>query len=82
MACINPDGTLTEAAVTTMTAIAEHHSLEEVATVTDIPLFLVRATARDLINAGLAVERDSLYYLTDDGALRLSKTKSGSPAGL
>ena len=81
MACINPDGTLTEAAVTMMAVIAEHHSLEEVASATDIPLFLVRATARDLINAGLVMEQDSLYYLTDDGAQRFRQTKSNSPAG-
>lgn len=64
MACINPDGTLTEAAVAMMTVLKDHHSLEEVAGVSGIPLYLVRATARDLINAGLAVERDTLYYPT------------------
>lgn len=74
MACINPDGTLTDAAVTLMKVIAEHHSLEEVASISDIPLFLVRATARDLMNAGLVLERDDLYYLTDSGSERLKKT--------
>ncbi len=81
MACINPDGTLTEAAVSMMTVIEDHHSLEEVAGVSGVPLYLVRATARDLINAGLAVERDTLYYLTDDGSARLKKMKGRSPAG-
>ncbi len=75
MACINPDGTLTDAAVTLMSLIADHHSLEEVALISDIPLYLVRATARDLVNAGLSVERDNLYYLTDDGTERLALTK-------
>ncbi len=80
MACINPDGTLTEAAVSMMTVISDHHTLEEVASVAGIPLYLVRATARDLINAGLAVERDNLCYLTDDGAARLKRSKDNSPA--
>lgn len=74
MACLNPNGTLTEGAVTMMTAIADHHSLEEVASVTSIPLYLVRATARDLIDAKLINERDGLYYLTDLGTERLELT--------
>lgn len=57
-----------------MTAIADHHSLEEVASVTSIPLYLVRATARDLIDAKLINERDGLYYLTDLGTERLELT--------
>ncbi len=81
MACINPDGTLTEAALSLMTVIEDHHSLEEVAGVSGIPLYLVRATARDLINAGLAVEKDVLYYLTEDGSARLKKARSDSPTG-
>lgn len=74
MACINPDGTLTDTAVTLMRVMADHHSLEEVASATEIPLYLIRATARDLLDARLAVERDNLYYLTDDGAERLEHT--------
>ena len=81
MACINPDGTLTEAAVAMMTVIENHHSLEEVAGVSGIPLYLVRATTRDLINAGLAVERNALFYLTDDGSAGLKKTHSNSLPG-
>lgn len=79
MACINPDGTLTDAAVTLMSVMADHHSLEEVASISDIPLYLVRATARDLVNAGLAVERDNLYYLTDNGTGRLARTARNQP---
>ncbi len=78
MPCINPDGTLTDTAVALMRVIADHHSLDEVASISDIPLYLVRATARDLKDAGLAVERDNLYYLTDDGAQRLALTAPGS----
>jgi len=81
MACINSDGTLTDAAVTMMTAVADHHSLDEIASITDIPLYLVRATARDLVNAGLALERDGLYYLTEDGAERLARTAQHSSGG-
>jgi methylglyoxal synthase len=57
-----------------MTAIADHHSLEQVASVTSIPLYLVRATARDLIDARLINERDGLYYLTDLGTEKLELT--------
>ena len=78
MACINPDGTLTDAAVTMMSVIAEHHSLEEVASITGIPLYLVRATARDLIDAKLVEERDGLHYLTDLGNEKLKLTKNES----
>ncbi len=81
MACINPDGTLTDTAVTLMRVMADRHSLEEIASTTDIPLYLVRATARDLIDAGLAVERDNQYYLTEDGLERLARTTRGSSGG-
>ncbi len=74
MACINADGTLTEAATTLMKVIIDHHSLEEVASITDIPLYLVRATARDLIDTGLAFEKDGSFYLTDLGSEKLKQT--------
>jgi hypothetical protein len=74
MPCLNSNGTLTEGAITMMTVIADHHSLEEVASVTEIPLYLVRATARDLIDALLVNERDGLYYLSDLGTEKLKLT--------
>lgn len=71
MPCLKPDGTLTEAAASLMRAIEEYDSLEEIARATDIPLYLVRATARDLINAGLAVESDGKILLTEFGLGKL-----------
>ena len=75
MPCLNPNGTLTDGAVTMMTVIVDHHSLEEVASVTSIPLYLVRATARDLIDAKLIEERGGLYFLTDLGTEKLELTR-------
>lgn len=76
MPCINADGTLTEAAVTLMKEMAEHPSLDEVAAITDIPLYLVRATARDLLNTKLVTEEGGRYSLTDLGSDKLRLTLS------
>jgi predicted transcriptional regulator len=81
MPCINSDGTLTEAAVTLMSVMVEHHSLEEVASITDIPLYLVRATARDLIDTRLATEQDGAYRITKLGSEKLAYTLAKLNAG-
>ncbi len=81
MPCINPDGTLTEAALTLMKVITEYHSLDEVASITDIPLYLVRATARDLLNTKLVAEEDGRYYLTDLGSDKLKLTIERAESG-
>ena len=81
MPCINSDGTLTEAAVTLMNVMVEHHSLEEVASITDIPLYLVRATARDLIDTKLVTEQDGAYYITKMGSEKLALTFAKAQSG-
>jgi predicted transcriptional regulator len=43
-------------------------SLEEVAQETGLPLFRVRSGLRELGQAGLAIEKDSKYELSEQGA--------------
>ena len=64
-----------------MTVIEGHHSLEGVAGASGIPLHRVMATSRNLVNAELAAERETPYYLTEDGFERLRKRKRTPPAG-
>jgi|YelNatPaOPRAMG01_1025707.scaffolds.fasta_scaffold89683_2 predicted transcriptional regulator len=72
MACIKPDGTLTSSARMIMNVMKDHDQLEEVSQLTGIPLYLVRVTARELVEAGLAEEHEGHYHLTADGLQRLS----------
>ncbi len=64
-----------------MSVMEKHKSLEEVASVTDIPLYLVRATARDLINTKLVVEENGVYRITKMGSEKLAFTLAKEHSG-
>ncbi len=71
MACISPDGTLTESARKMLAAVRNPTTAEEVAQSTALPLFRVRSGLRELVQAGLVVEREGRYQLTDTGRQKL-----------
>ena len=71
MACINPDGTLTPAAQAVITALHNPCTPAELAQVTSLPVYRIRSTIRELIEAGLVLETDGKYQLTDTGKKRL-----------
>lgn len=58
MACVKPDGTLTELGRQGLEALAAHSSVDAASQATGIPLYRVRVLARALIDEGL---------LEDDG---------------
>ena len=70
MACINPDGTLTPAAQAVITALKIPCTPVDLAQAANLPIYRVRSTIRELIEAGLVLESDGKYHLTDSGMKR------------
>ncbi len=71
MACVNPDGTLTPTAHKVLAALTEPRPPEEVAGIAGQPLFRVRASLRELGEAGLVAESGGMFVLTDEGRGKL-----------
>jgi predicted transcriptional regulator len=68
MACVNPDGKPTESGTKMLRAIKSGlDSPEKIAGNTGLPLFRVRSGLRELAQAGLAIEKDEKYGLTEKG---------------
>ena len=69
MACISPDGKPTESGIKMMRALQlGMGSPEKIAQEVGVPLFKARSSLRELTQAGLAVEEDNKYKLTEEGA--------------
>ena len=80
MACINPDGTLTEVAKRSLTLLAVPHTAAGLAEAASLPLWRVRATLRETGRAKLVAcldpdAADPSWQLTELGveALELSQ---------
>lgn len=71
MACISPDGALTESARKMLSALCNPATPEEVAQATGLPLFRVRSGLREMAQAGLLEDVEGRYRLTDAGQQRL-----------
>jgi len=74
MACINPDGTLSEVAKRVLGRLADPHTVPELASATGLPVYRIRATVRETGRARLieaatddADPRDGPWRLTDLG---------------
>ena len=72
MACINVDGTLIASARKLLLSVVEPRSAEEAAARAGLPLFRVRASFREFLQAGLVAEANGAYILTDAGRTRLT----------
>ena len=70
MACINPDGTLSPTAQAVISALRTPSLVEDLGRVTGLPVYRIRSTIRDLIEAGLVNEKDGKYQLTESGKKR------------
>jgi len=69
MACISPDGKLTESGAKMLRALKSGlGSPEEIAEDTGLPLFRVRSGLRELAQAGLTTPQNGNYKLTEKGA--------------
>lgn len=67
MACITAEGALTESARGLLAYLTEARSPEEISRELGRPLFQVRASLRELVEAGLVAAADGGYVATDEG---------------
>ncbi|MEA3485625.1 MAG: hypothetical protein U9R03_02835 [Candidatus Aerophobetes bacterium] len=67
MACINPDGTLTSSGKKILSALSSPATLEKVAKSTKLPLFRIRSSIREMLEAGLVKEEKNRYLATKLG---------------
>jgi predicted transcriptional regulator len=67
MGCVNPDGSLTDSARKMLVLLAEPHTPEDYAAKAGQPLFRVRASLREMIEAGLVTQSGDAYLVTDRG---------------
>ena len=72
MACVNPDGTVSESATAILKAIQSPVTPEQIAQATNLPLFRIRSGLREMVEARLAVEHGGDFEITSYG-----KTKIG-----
>jgi predicted transcriptional regulator len=69
MACISPDGKLTESGTKMLRALKSGLATpEDIARETQLPLFRVRSGFRELAQAGIVEQDGDKYRLTDKGA--------------
>lgn len=72
MACVNPDGTLAPSAQSILKALRDGPAgAETLARQAGLPLYRVRSSMRELVEAGLVTEADGVYALTDAGKSQL-----------
>ena len=67
MPCINPDGTLTESARELLKAVHEPQTAEDVAKKIGQPLYKVRSSMREMMDAGLVKELENKFVITGKG---------------
>ena len=67
MACVNPDGSLTESAQNLLRVLAEPLTPEEISRKTGQPLFKVRSSLREMVDAALITEEGGRYTVTAPG---------------
>ena len=72
MACISADGSLTLQARTVLAAFQTVHTPEAVSGATELPLFRIRSSLRELVTAGLLEASDGGYLPTEAGRRRLA----------
>ena len=71
VACVNPDGTLTSSALELLKLAAEPVTPEKISAELGTPLFKVRASLREMLAAGLVVEKQAGYQTTEAGVTKV-----------
>lgn len=77
MACISPDGTLSEPARKVLGVLVQGKALEDVAGEVDVPLYRIRSSVRELVQAGLVEESGAVFRTTPAGLAKLEKGERG-----
>jgi predicted transcriptional regulator len=67
MPCILPDGSITETAKNVLAVARTEKSVEEIAKGSSLPLFRVRSSIRELIDAEFIAEKNGKYLTTEKG---------------
>lgn len=67
MGCVNSDGSLTSSARELLKMLGEPHSAQEVGQASGQPLFKVRSSMREMVEAELIEESDGKYKTTVKG---------------
>lgn len=71
MACINPDGTITESAKALLRIIGDPLNPEEISSKLGQPLFKVRSSLREMEGAGFVMSDGAKYKITEKGKEKL-----------
>jgi predicted transcriptional regulator len=71
MACMASDGSLTEQAKRMLRLLDSGRSLEEAAETADLPLYRIRGSVRELLEAGLVEASGAIYRTTPEGRAKL-----------
>lgn len=71
MACVKPDGSLTETAKVLLRQLVKPLNAEELAPRISQPLFKVRSVMRELVSNGLAIEVDGRFQISPKGEEKL-----------
>jgi hypothetical protein len=67
MACVKPDGSLTETAKVLLRQIENPLNAEEIASLVNQPLFKVRSVMRELVSNSLAKEENGRFQVLSKG---------------
>ena len=67
MACVNPNGTVSASARQMLKALQEPMTPEQAAALAGQPLFKVRSSLRELLQAGFVAQTGDLYQTTEEG---------------
>ena len=67
MDCINPDGSLTPSARAICESLIQPGSLEDISRNTSLPVHRLRPYLQELLAAGLVVDSQGSYCITDIG---------------
>jgi predicted transcriptional regulator len=67
MACVNPDGTVTESAKALLGSILDPLTPQEISQKVGQPLFKVRSSLREMTAAELVTEEDGKFTITEKG---------------
>ena len=74
MPCVKPDGTLEPMAQAILRALRTPRTAEGVCDFLRLPLYRVRSTVRELVEAGLAAETAGRYARTPEGEAHIQES--------
>ncbi len=73
MPCVKPDGTLEPMAQAILRALRTPRTVEGVCEFLRLPVYRVRSTVRELVEAGLVAETEGVCEITPAGQVRLQQ---------